>query len=145
MYMASESQDFTGEVWQAYSAAPKFKLSVGAGTKTVYFKVENSAGQSPAVSTSILLIVSPTVTSFQINNGVTTTSSRTVTLDNTATESPTYYTASQSSTFSGATWKPYSAAPAFILSSGNGTKTVYFKVKNAAGTSTAVSRTITLD
>jgi hypothetical protein len=35
------------------------------------------------------------------------------------------------------------SAPAFALSSGNGTKTVYFKVKNAAGASTVVSETIT--
>ncbi len=144
MYMASESQDFTGVVWQAYSAAPKFTLSAGSGTKTVYFKVKNSAGESVAASDAIQLIVPPTVTSFEINNGATATSGRTVTLDNTATESPTYYTASQSSTFIGATWKPYAAAPAFTLSSGNGTKIVYFKVKNAAGVSKVVSETITL-
>jgi predicted small secreted protein len=143
-YMASESQDFNGAVWQAYSAAPKFTLSAGGGTKTVYFKVENSAGESGVASDTIHLIVPPTVTSFQINNGATATSSRTVTLDNTVTGSPTYYMASQSSAFIGAAWKPYAAAPAFTLSSGNGTKTVHFKVRNAAGASTVVSETITL-
>ena len=144
-YMASESQDFIGAVWQTYSDDPKFTLSAGGGIKTVYFKVENRAGESGVASDAIQLIVPPTVTSFEINNGATATSSRTVTLDNTATESPTYYMASQSSTFIGAIWKPYAAAPAFTLSSGNGTKTVYFKVKNAAGASKVVSETITLD
>jgi len=103
--MASESQDFAGAIWQAYSRAPKFTLSAGSGTKTVYFKVSNSAGPSVAVSDTIQLIVKPTVTSFLIDNGAGTTSSRTVTLNNTATESPTYYMASQGSTFNGAAWK----------------------------------------
>jgi hypothetical protein len=142
--MASEARDFAGTVWQAYSSAPKFALSAGSGTKTVYFKVSNGAGPSVAVSDTIQLIVKPTVTSFLIDNGAGTTASRTVTLNNTATGSPTYYMASQSSTFNGAAWKPYAAAPAFTLSLGNGTKTVYFKVKNAAGASTVVSATITL-
>jgi subtilase family serine protease len=143
-FMASEARDFAGTVWQAYSSAPKFALSAGSGTKTVYFKVSNGAGPSVAVSDTIQLIVKPTVTSFLIDNGAGTTASRTVTLNNTATGSPTYYMASQSSTFNGAAWKPYAAAPAFTLSLGNGTKTVYFKVKNAAGASTVVSATITL-
>jgi pseudomonalisin len=143
-FMASEAPNFNGASWLPYSTAPRFTLSQGSGVKTVYFKVSNSAGQSSAVSDTIQLIVKPTVTSFQINNGAATTSSRTVTLDNTATDSPTYYIASQSSTFNGAAWKPYAATPAFTLSSGNGTKTVYFKVKNAAGASTVVSGTITL-
>ncbi|MGA2938322.1 MAG: protease pro-enzyme activation domain-containing protein [Syntrophobacteraceae bacterium] len=144
-FMASESPSFAGAVWQAYSPAPKFTLSAGAGTKTVYVEVQNSAGQSPVVSDTIQLIVKPTVTSFQIDAGAGTTSSRTVTLNNTATESPTYYMASQSSTFSGAVWKPYSSAPSFTLSAAQGNKTVYFKVRNAAGASYVMYAGITLD
>ncbi len=145
-FMASESPDFTGAVWQAYSIAPKFTLTSGGGPSPVYFQVQNSAGQSTVVSDTIQLIVKPTLTSFQINGGVTPTSSRTVTLNNTTTGgTPTYYMASQSSTFAGAEWKPYSASPTFTLSSGNGTKTVYFKVKNAAGASNVENAAITLD
>jgi len=40
-YIASESATFAGASWQAYSTAPSFSLSVGSGTKTVYFKVRN--------------------------------------------------------------------------------------------------------
>jgi hypothetical protein len=46
--------------------------------------------------------------------------------------------ASQSSTFTGAVWQGYSPAPSFTLSSGSGTKTIYFKVKNASRTASAV-------
>ena len=53
--------------------------------------------------------------------------------------------ASKSSNFSGATWKPYSSAPSFTLSAATGTKTIYFKVKNAAGASNIMNANITLE
>jgi hypothetical protein len=40
-YMVSEYSNFSAAVWQIYSMAPKFTLSAGAGTRTVYFKVRN--------------------------------------------------------------------------------------------------------
>ncbi len=143
-YMASESSSFSGAPWQTYSAAPSFTLSSGTGTKTVYFKVKNAVGESPGVSDTITLTERPAVASFAINNGAASTTSRAVTLNNSVTNSPTQYMASESSSFSGAPWQTYSAAPSFTLSSGTGTKTVYFKVKNAVGESPGVSDTITL-
>ena len=109
----------------------------------------------------------PRVTFFAINNGAALTSDRTVTLNNNCWGAPTmltmtntgpvittyYYMASENATFgwswlpwTRARWLPYSKAPSFKLSSGNGTKTVYFKVKNAAGEeSPVVHDTITLN
>ena len=87
----------------------------------------------------------PSVTSFTINDSETTTA-RTVTLNNTCTDSPTQYMASESSSFNDASWQIYSTAPSFtITSSGNGLKTVYFKVKNAVSESSSTSDTITLN
>jgi len=153
-YRASESESsIAGATWQTYSTAPKFTLSSVGGTHTVYFQVQNNVlgiqGQSAVSSKTIQLVVPPVLDSFQINNGATTTTTnRTVTLNNTTTGgTPTYYMASQSSTFAGAAWKPYSPAPYFTLSAGNGIKTVYFKVKNAAGVTNknVLSASITLD
>jgi hypothetical protein len=87
----------------------------------------------------------PQVTAFTINNGTAETTTRNVTLNNTCSGSPTQYIASESATFSGATWQTYSSAPGFTLSTGNGTKRVYIKVKNAQGESPSVSDTITLN
>jgi len=64
-----------------------------------------------------------------INGGAATTTDLLVTLNNTATNSPTEYMASESSDFSGAAWTPYSVAPSFTLSFGVGVRTVYFKVR----------------
>jgi subtilase family serine protease len=141
-FTASESPDFTGAVVQgAYSTAPEFTLTSVSGTHTVYFEVENNVGPSTPVSATIQLILPPTVTL----NIPASTSSRTITLNNTATNSPTYYAASQSPSFRTALWKPYSPAPHFTLSAGTGLKTVYFKVKNAAGDSTVASANITFE
>jgi len=90
-------------------------------------------------------VVAPEVASFSINNGAVTTADPIVTLDNTATNSPAEYMASEASDFSGASWQPYDMAPNFTFSSVEvGTKTVYFKVRNAAGESSLVSDTIEL-
>ncbi|MBI5091162.1 MAG: SUMF1/EgtB/PvdO family nonheme iron enzyme [Candidatus Hydrogenedentes bacterium] len=93
----------------------------------------------------INISVPPTITSFAINSGAAETTSRTVTLNNTSTGAPTQYMASENSGFAGAGWQTYSTAPSFDLSSGNGTKTVYFKVKNADGESLISNDTITLN
>jgi len=86
----------------------------------------------------------PAVTQFAINNGAETTESRTVSLNNTATNNPTHCMASEDSGFAAATWEVYSTAPQFTLSEGDGQKTVYFKAKNATGESNVVSDTIDL-
>jgi hypothetical protein len=54
-YMASEASDFSGATWQPYTTAPKFTLSAGSGTKTVYFKAQNIFGESSIVSDTIFL------------------------------------------------------------------------------------------
>jgi len=143
-YMASENSSFIGAVWNAYSTAPTFRLSLGYGDKTVYFKAKNDEGESPAIFDTIeFKMPLPRVTLFRINNGAATTTSRNVTLNNTCTKNPTYYKASENPTLMGVGWKAYSTAPTFRLSAGNGTKRVYFRVKNAGGQSTIVSDSIT--
>jgi len=87
----------------------------------------------------------PVVTAFAINNGAATTRHQTVTLNNTCTGSPVSYMASERSDFADATLTAYATAPSFLLSDGDGPKTVHFMVWNAVGVSAAVSDTITLD
>jgi hypothetical protein len=53
--MASESSSFDGAGWKFYSVQPGFTFSESAGTKTIYFKVKNSVGESPVVSDTIQL------------------------------------------------------------------------------------------
>jgi hypothetical protein len=94
------------------------------------------------VNFSLVSAADPAVSAFAINSGAASTTSRTVTLNSTCLGSPTEYLASESAAFSGAAWQGYSAAPSFTLSPGAGTKTVYFKVRNASTQSALVSDTI---
>ncbi|MCX7049460.1 MAG: alpha/beta fold hydrolase [Candidatus Sumerlaeota bacterium] len=87
----------------------------------------------------------PIVSSFRINNGATETVSRLVTLNNVCTGNPTEYMASETASFSGSAWQPYVPSPTFVLSPGNGSKWVAFKVRNAAGESSVSSSAIVLN
>jgi len=147
-YRASENVDFIDAKWQSYSKAPRFTItSAGNGIKKIYFQTKNKLGESRAINDTITLIEKvPAITSFSINSGDLTTTSRTVTLNNTTSKYPLYYRASEKDDFSDAEWKDYLIAPSFdIGSSGGGEKTVYFQVKNGAGESVAKNDLISLD
>ena len=145
-YRAGESSDLTGVSWLPYASAPSFSLTGGNGTKQVFFQVRNAELLESTVASDTITLNEPvpTITLLAINNGANNTTIRTVTLNNTATNNPTEYRASESSTFVGAVWQPYSTAPSFDLSAGSATKRVYLEVRNSAGGSTAHSDTIVL-
>jgi Zn-dependent metalloprotease len=144
-YLASEDPSFTGASWLPYSTKPQFTiLSAGSGTKEVFFKVRNSAGDESAAVSDTISALGPAVTSFKISNGAASTTSGTVKLNNVATNSPTGYMASEDPAFGDVSvWSTYSTAPVFTLSPGTGTKTIYFKVQNDFAESAAASDTIT--
>ena len=66
---------------------------------------------------------------FSINNGAAATSDRQVHLDHRVSGSPNEYRASEDQNISSASWHNYSARPVFMLSPGDGRKTVYFQVR----------------
>jgi hypothetical protein len=113
----------------------------------MYFKVRNAGGESAVKSDTVTLNeAAPVLATFSINSGAASTTSQIVKLNNTYTGGvPTHYMASESSSFTGATWKTWSTAPSLTLSAGNGTKTVYLKVKNASGGSAVKYDTIVLN
>ncbi|MGA2224011.1 MAG: TIGR03768 family metallophosphoesterase [Syntrophobacteraceae bacterium] len=88
-----------------------------------------------------ILNITPVISYFKISTTSALAKSHTVILNNTVGGStPVEYMASESSSFSGAVWQPYSQAPSFTLSpSPTGSTTVYFKVKDGSGTQSAVA------
>lgn len=86
----------------------------------------------------------PVVWWFAVNDGEESTTARDVTLNSLCSCGPMQYMASESSSFSGASWQPYVTARSFTLSSGGGAKTVYFKVRNASGESPVATDTIVM-
>ena len=144
-YMASESSDFTGASWITYTNNPSFTLSSSFNLKTIYVKLRNSFGESNILSDTITYLEPTlTLTNFTINSGNTQTSNDIVTLGFTYTGFPTYYMASESSTFVGAEWIAYTSNPSFTLSTGYGNKTIYVKLKNATTETSSLNDSIEL-
>lgn len=144
-FMLSESPAFAGASWAAFSNPATFVLSTGEGPKTVYAKIKDATKESSAVNDSInYSIVLPLVlTSISINSGAASTSEPEVSVQLSYTGSPTHYMLSEDSLFIGASWIAFTNPASFALSDGDGSKTVYAKIKDASGESAVKNDSIT--
>jgi hypothetical protein len=148
----------SGCPWTATSDSPAWLTitsgASGSGSGTInYSALANTgttrsgtiSGTGATFSLSQAGPAVPAITSFLVNNGASSTTTRVVTLNSTATNGPTEYLASEDAAFGDASWQGYSAAAQFnIVTAGDGTKTVYFKLRNGVGESTVATDTITL-
>lgn len=104
----------------------------------------SAGGGGGGGSGTVTDVLPPSNTSVNINSGASTTSVLTVTLTLAATDA-TQMLVSNDAGFAGASWEGYVTSKSWLLTSGDGLKTVYAKFKDAAGNmSMAVSDTITL-
>jgi len=87
----------------------------------------------------------PLVTSFTLDGDAVSALGPMVTLNNTVMNNPVEYMASESSSFTGASWLPYSTEPLLAFTGSAITRRVYFKVRNEMGESGVVSDTIYLE
>jgi len=69
------------------------------------------------------------ISDFSIDAGAATSPDREVHLDHRVSGHPSEYRAGENRDISTAPWQRYSAQPVFVLSPGNGRKTVYFQVR----------------
>jgi hypothetical protein len=121
--------------WEAPSATKTWTLSSGDGAKYVYYQIMDKAG---LISTQfydyiILDTVAPTG-SITINSGNPTTPTRSVTLSLTysdATSGVDKVRYSNSGTWGA--WENPSPTKAWTLTAGDGTKTVYYQIRDKAG------------
>ncbi len=79
---------------------------------------------------------------FVLNKGAAVATSRGVTLDGAISGAPTQYRASEQADFGDAEWLDYKASPGFMLSSGEGKKTVYYQVRRHSTLGGAVLETV---
>ncbi len=123
-----------------------FTLPSGAdGSRTVYLKVRDEAGNVKTTSDSITVDTQgPTSLSISINDGASYTNNRTVTLALSASGGPETIWLSNN----GDTWESYDYATSktWELAETDGLKTVYYKASDSAGNNaTQTTATITLD
>jgi len=145
--MLSESPDFTGASWVAFSGTPSFTLSAGYAVKTLYAKLQNATTISSVVSDSIeyAFVEAVSLSSIVINSGAESTDNTVISVLLSYTGSPTQYRISESATFVGASWITLSGATvSFAMSAALGAKTIYAQVQNTGGVSAVRSDSITL-
>jgi len=149
--MLSEAADFSGASWEAYATSKAFTLSSADGTKTVYAKFKDAAGNiSEVVSDTIVLDTAAPAGSIAINAGASLTNDRTLALTLSATDDLSTVTEmkiSEDAAFTSATYESYATSRTYELTTtGDGVKTVYVKFKDSSGNeSTAYSAEIELD
>jgi hypothetical protein len=125
------------EQWESPSPSKVWSLTQGDGAKTVYYQVSNFLGMvSSTYSDSIILDTTAPSGSIIINGGVASTTSTSVTLTLTFTDatSGVYQVRySNDGVWDTETWESASATKSWTLTSGDGTKTVYYQIRDNAG------------
>jgi len=97
-------------------------------------------GELYSYNAQISLVAIPVVSVISANKNVTDPSPNAIQIYTEVTKgSPTWYMASENQDFAGSSWETYNSSINFTCSTGSGLKTIYYKVKNAAGESSAVS------
>ena len=146
-YRIGETSDLSAVSWQAYTSNQlSFALS-GYGLKTVYVQLKNATSTSAVLSDSILAVQPVVLNSILINNADVSTDNKTLSIAfSYSGGAPTHYMISESSSFTGASWIAFASLPVSytLADAAAGNKTVYVKLKNAAGESTVASDTIEL-
>ena len=136
--------------WEPYSHTKAWKFPSGDGTKTVYVKYQDSAGNlSPVYSSSVILDTTAPTGSVTINGGNQYTNSQSVKLSLNGSDSNSLAgmcIRNNTTALCSLLWEPYSSTKDWIFPSGDGTKTVYVEYQDTAGNVSAVySRSIILD
>ncbi|TKI58698.1 DNRLRE domain-containing protein [Brevibacillus antibioticus] len=146
--MVISNADDNSGTWERFAESKAWKLADGStnGTKTVYVKLRDKAGNVTKLSDTIVLDVLAPTGSITINNGDNHTKSRDITLTITANDS----TSDVQIRFANgdndwSDWEAATATKAWQLKSGDGTKTVEMQITDRAGHITTVSDTIELD
>jgi hypothetical protein len=139
----------TWSTWEAYATSKAWTLTGGDGTKTVYVRFLDNAGNvSTSYSDNIILDTTAPTGSIVINGGDAYTNSTAATLTLSATDggSGVYQMRFSNDGATWSTWEAYTTSKAWTLTSGDGAKTVYVQYSDNAGyVSGSFTDTIILD
>lgn len=121
---------------EPFKSTKSLVLPSGDGEKIIYFRVSDKVGNIAEVYGTIILdSTAPYSSWILINNGALETNSTFVNLklnalDNTSGISEMSFSSDGKEWSS---WEPYKASTVYNLQPGDGTKTIYFRVKDFAG------------
>lgn len=140
--MISNTPDHAGSIWRDYATTAAWELVAGPGAKTVYAKYRNDFGIEADTSDSIL--PAPTNATVHIDGDVDYTATPAVELTLTATGGVEMLV-SNLPDFSDAAWQAYVTSLPWSLATGDGSKTVYVRVRNDFDIDDDAGDTIVLD
>ena len=150
--MSFSNDNTNWSAWQTYGTTAAWTLSTGDGTKTVYARLMDNAGNTTTgnITASIYLDTTPPAGgSVIIDSGAAYCNTTSVTLTLSATDSGSGMGEMRFSNdnTNWSSWQTYATTAAWTLSSGNGTKTVYAQFQDNAGNTTTgnITATIILD
>jgi hypothetical protein len=133
---------FTDCTWESYDTSKAWTLDSTDGLKTVYIKFKDVATNESSIYTdTITLDTTGPTGSININSGATYTTNPIVTISissSDVTSSVTHMMLCNSSDFSGCIWQTVDTTKSWVLSSGDGNKTVYIKLKDEVGNISSV-------
>ena len=147
MIMANEIT-FSGRTWEEYNTSKEWTLTSSNGLKTVYIMVKDRAGKESNIYSGNITLdtTNPTNLDVSINSDQSYTNSTSVTLTLDASDSYNMKMRFNNSGGNWSNWESYSQSKSWTMTDTNGTKTVFFQVKDLAGnTATAASDDIILD
>jgi hypothetical protein len=123
------------DTWEPYSNLKSITLPASDGEKTIYFAVNDYAKNLAIKSKKIILDTSsPHSSSITINNGAIETNSSIIYLKISAKDnlSGVYQMSFSNNGEQWSEWENYSSLKEYELLSGDGVKTIYFRVKDQA-------------
>ncbi len=123
-------------LWEDFNITKSYELSEVDGEKRVYYKVRDKVNNTAISQDTIIVDKTPPYSLFlHINNGAIETNSSDVTLTLHAIDnlSGVSYVSFSSDGKNWSDWEDYSDLKLYTISSGNGTKTIYFRVMDRAG------------
>jgi len=148
-YMCFSNDGSSWSSWYSFSTSQSWNLMSGDGTKTVYVQFKDNVGVvSSSYSDTIILDTTPPVGSISINGGAAYTRSTSVSLTLTymdATSGVSQVRYSNDGVWDTEPWENPSGTRSWTLTTGDGTKTVYYQIRDNAGLTSACSATIILD
>ena len=135
--------------WEPFNNSKNYLLSSDDGEKSVFCKIKDYVGNigEPIFDTVILDTKPPVSVIIQINKNEIYTNSNAVILNQFAMDSLSGL-GDMSFSFNGkdwTSWEPYKEIKPYFLTSGDGLKTIYFKIKDKAGNIAQAYDTIIYD
>lgn len=133
--MASNSSDFGGATWVAYATSLNWTLTAGEGTKTVYIRFRDRAGnESDACSDTIVLDTTPPTGNILIEGGaeVVTDTQVVLTLSASDTNGVTHLRL-RNDAAAWSAWNPFVTSHTWTLPAQPGEHTVGVQFRDGAG------------